>query len=363
MFTNERKIRYIQEKDSIGEITMNRFVFITGLALLALSEASFAAKKIAVLETTGDASFSKNEKQYVTDKIRERAVTNLPSSQDFEVMTRDGILALLPPGKSLEKCEGKCLTEIGKKISADYVCQAKINQVFGSYAVNIELYETTNGKLMGSFTQKKASIDALLADIEKESDRLFKAIAPQKGNIEKNGNSQTASEKNTAGYVEDMQGNKYRTVTIRKQTWMAENMRMRIENSSCYDNDKKNCEKYGRLYSWEDAKKICPTGWSLPKKFDYEILMDIEYDKLKSTAGWSTINNANGNGTDNYKFSVLPGGYDTGMFSDIGKNAYFWTSTPRSDGYAWYLEFGRNSSKFASNSNSVKMSVRCIKNP
>lgn len=350
-FVNIRKIRYIHEKDSIGDITMNRFFFTVSLALLMLSEASFAAKKVAVLETTGDTSLSQNEKKYVSDKIRERAVTNLPSNQDFEIMTRDGILALLPSEKSLEKCEGKCLTEIGRKISADYICQAKINRVFGQYAVNMELYETANGKLLGSFTQRTSSIDALLANIENESDRLFKMIAPSK------------SDDGKKEYVEDLQGNKYRTVTIRKQTWMAENMRMRLENSSCYDNDKKNCEKFGRLYSWDDAKRICPTGWSLPKKFDYEILMGVDYDKLKSTSGWSTIDNANGNGTDNYKFSVFPGGYYTGIFSDIGKNAYFWTSTPRSDGYAWYLEFGRNSMKFASNSNSVKMSVRCIKNP
>ena len=339
---------------------MVRFFFKICLALLLLSEASLAAKKVAVLETTGDASFSQNEKQYVTDKIRERAVTNLPANQDYVIMTRDGILALLPQGKSLEKCEGKCLTEIGRKISADYVCQAKINQVFGQYAVNIELYETANGKLLGSFTQRKATIDALLADIEKESDRLFKAILPTKGDIEKKGDSQ----KNSSDYVEDLQGNKYRIVTIKNQTWMAENMRLRIGNSSCYNNDKKNCETFGRLYSWEDAQKICPTGWGLPQKFDYEILMDVGIDNLKSTIGWSTINNESGNGSDKYKFSALPGGYEAGIFSDIGKDAYFWTSTPKSDGYVWYLQIGRNTSKFVSNLiNLHKMSVRCIKNP
>ena len=346
---------------------MVRFVLKTCLVLLLLSEVSFAEKKVAVLETTGDVSLSQNEKQYVTDKIRERAVTILPVNQDYVIMTRDGISALLPPGTSLEKCEGKCLTELGRKISADYVCQAKINKVFSQYAVNIELYETSNGKLMGSFTQRKATIDALLADIENESDRLFKAIAPIKNSVGKE-NKKVASEKNDSQtnateYMEDMQGNKYRIVTIKKQTWMAENMRLRIGNSSCYNNDKKNCETFGRLYSWEDAKKVCPTGWSLPKKFDYEILMGAEIDNLKTTVGWPTINNESGNGSDNYKFSALPGGYDSGIFTDIGKSAYFWTSTPRSDGYAWYLQIGWNSSKFVSNLNSHKMSVRCIKNP
>ena len=203
---------------------------------------------------------------------------------------------------------------------------------------------------MGSFTQRKATIDALLADIENESGRLFKAIAPQKGNADKKEDKQAASiksspQKSTSDYVVDSQGNKYRVVTINNQTWMAENMRLVTENSSCYDNDKNNCETFGRLYSWNDAKTICPAGWSLPKKAHYEILMDAGLKNL------------------NYQFSILPGGNYSGMFSDLGKKAYFWTSTPRSDGYAWYLQIGWDSSKFVSNLNSHKMSVRCIKNP
>lgn len=347
---------------------MVRFVLKSCLALLLLSEVSLAEKKVAVLETTGDTSLSQNEKQYVTDKIRERAVTILPVNQDYVIMTRDGISAQLPPETSLEKCEGKCLTEIGRKISADYVCQAKINKVFSQYAVNIELYETSNGKLLGSFTQRKATIDALLAVIENESDRLFKAIAPQKVSSDKKEDKQAAStisnlQKNTSDYVEDSQGNKYRVVTINNQTWMAENMRLVTENSSCYDNDKKNCEAFGRLYSWKDANKICPSGWSLPKKAHYELLMDVGLKNLNAKIGWPTLYNKSCNGNDTYQFGLLPGGNHTGMFTDLGKKAYFWTSTPRGNGYAWYLQIECNSSDFISNLNSNKMSVRCIKNP
>lgn len=347
-------------------------IFKVCLALLILSEASFAAivakasKKIAVLETTGDPSFSQEEKNYITDKIRERAVTILPPNQNYEVMSRDGILTALPSGKSLEKCDGKCLTEIGKKISANYVCQAKISQVFGQYAVNLELYETASGKLLGSFTQRQPSIEALLADIEKESDRLFKIIAPTKGKDEKSEVKQasaTNTQSPSSDYVEDYQGNRYRTVTIKNQTWMAENLRTETETSSCYNNDKKNCETFGRLYSWDAAKKICPQGWSLPRKPDYEILMDAGIDNLKSTIGWPTIDGKSRNGSDKYKFSILPSGYNSGISADLGRKAYFWTSTPRSHGYAWYLQIGTDSWDMVSNLNSHKMSVRCIKNP
>ena len=54
---------------------------------------------------------------------------------------------------------------------------------------------------------------------------------------------------------------------------------------------------------------------------------------LKSTSGW----NSGGNGTDNFGFSALPGGYrryDSGNFYYAGIFGYWWSSSP-SGGNAW----------------------------
>jgi uncharacterized protein (TIGR02145 family) len=130
-----------------------------------------------------------------------------------------------------------------------------------------------------------------------------------------------------------------KTVKIGNQTWMAENLNIKTGNSWCYGEINSNCDKYGRLYDWETAKKVCPIGWHLPSIQEWGDLIDavggkgVACRKLKSTTGWSNsigFMSCNGNGTDNYGFSALPGGgrphpvtYDYYM----GSSGYWWTST------------------------------------
>jgi len=140
----------------------------------------------------------------------------------------------------------------------------------------------------------------------------------------------------------DSRDNKtYKYVTIGSQTWMAENLNYAAEGSKCYKNNDSNCEKYGRLYTWADAKKACPWGWHLPTNAEWTTLVNYVENadgcnrcagtKLKSTSGWSK----NGNGTDDYGFSALPGGYgySDGYFYDAGYYGFWWSAT---EGNAYY---------------------------
>lgn len=63
---------------------------------------------------------------FLTDKLRDRAKAVLPAYMGYVIMTRENINAMLPPGKSIEECEGSCLVETGKNIAADYVAQARV---------------------------------------------------------------------------------------------------------------------------------------------------------------------------------------------------------------------------------------------
>jgi uncharacterized protein (TIGR02145 family) len=149
----------------------------------------------------------------------------------------------------------------------------------------------------------------------------------------------------------------YKTVKIGEQTWMAENLNYAIEGSQCYGegteiyNEKTsryelkfsnseiqaNCEKYGRLYNTEAAKKACPIGWHLPSENEWETLRDFvgRYpgEKLKTTSGWidrSGKSDKSGDGTDEYGFSALPGGECdvSGDCSNIGERGSWWTTYP-----------------------------------
>ena len=130
-------------------------------------------------------------------------------------------------------------------------------------------------------------------------------------------------------------GKTYKTVKIGEQVWMAENLNIETGNSVCYDNDPANCKKYGRLYDWETAMKACPKGWHLLSREEWNKLLDY-VNGIIGTKSYYDENMAgkylkakSGNGTDNYGFSALPGGYgdSDGSFNDVGYGGYWWSSS------------------------------------
>ena len=82
--------------------------------------------------------------------------------------------------------------------------------------------------------------------------------------------------------------------------------------------------------------------------------------KLKSKSGWPK----NGNGTDNYGFSALPGGsrYSDGDFGYAGYYGYWWTASEYSDGYAYYrfMGYGNDRVDEYRYDKSYGYSVRCV---
>ena len=178
-------------------------------------------------------------------------------------------------------------------------------------------------------------------------------------------------EKNS-GTVKDGAGTEYRTVVIGNLTWMAENLNYFISGgSSCYDNSSGNCGKYGRLYVWAAAQNACPVGWRLPSIEEWRELADIvggmsvAGKKLKSASGWS----GNGNGTDDYGFTVLPGGYaisNADRYAEMGIRTTFWSSSQNStcDGNN-AMGFGNSASSDYSTLDCApvlyRFSARCVK--
>ena len=183
-------------------------------------------------------------------------------------------------------------------------------------------------------------------------------------------------------------GRTYKTVVIGAQTWMAENLNFETDDSECYDNDASNCEKYGRLYSWGTAmdgagafsengkgcgnantcletfpvRGICPSGWHLPDKYEWETLFIAArgYTRagriLKSRSGWGD----GGNGEDAVGFTVL---FDGLGASVDDSRAYFWTSTETSGEVAYWIGF-RGVNDYVTNLENDKDNfayVRCLK--
>jgi uncharacterized protein (TIGR02145 family) len=136
-----------------------------------------------------------------------------------------------------------------------------------------------------------------------------------------------------------------------------------------YGNKPENGKKYGKLYNWfavNDPRGLAPQGYHIPTDEEWEELVsyvggeDVAGIKLKSQSGWKK----NGNGTDEFGFTALPGGYRLhyGLFYLIGKDGFWWTATGGNASVAWGRGMGYNrSSVFSHGSKAWGLSVRCVR--
>lgn len=132
---------------------------------------------VAVLETiSGSDVVTREDKMYLTDVLRSEAVKALPAEQNYTIMTRENINVMLPPDKAIEECEGSCLVETGKNISADYVAQGRVGRFADNLTISVELYETAGNKLVGSFSSKASNIESLETEIRQKSQEMFSRI-------------------------------------------------------------------------------------------------------------------------------------------------------------------------------------------
>ena len=162
-------------------------------------------------------------------------------------------------------------------------------------------------------------------------------------------------------------GKTYKTVKIGSQVWMAENLAYKPSSGNywAYDNNSSNVAKYGYLYDWQTARNVCPTGWHLPSDAEWTQLENFVGSnpgtKLKAKNGWSS----NGNGTDDYGFSALPGGYrgSNGEFYDIGSDGYWWSSTEGNANNVWgrRMNYDYSNVRRYDYVKSWGFSVRCVR--
>jgi hypothetical protein len=150
-------------------------LFLVILAVLA--SLSFAAplKYVAVFETMADKDSVMDEAglRYLTNELRKIAFQELPPP-DYAVMTRDNIMAMLPPDKNAAECfEGQCLVEIGRNVGADYAVQGTVSKYGSLLTLSVECYETMGAKLTGSFTAESKTVEGLLSAMREQAPDMF----------------------------------------------------------------------------------------------------------------------------------------------------------------------------------------------
>jgi len=171
-------------------------------------------------------------------------------------------------------------------------------------------------------------------------------------------------EPETGTFIDPRDGRVYKTVKIGNQVWMAENLAYDAKGSKCCAINESNVKKYGRLYNWNTAMKVCPPGWHLPSGKEWQELVNfvggekIAGKKLKATSWWD------GNGTDEYGFSALPGGigYSGGSFDYVGINGFWWSASEKDSDFAYGrgMRYNYEYADYCSYYKSFFFSVRCL---
>lgn len=173
---------------------------------------------------------------------------------------------------------------------------------------------------------------------------------------------------NPTGLIMDKNKNMYYgTVQIGSQWWMSENLNESGQGRSCYSDQSANCSLYGGLYTWtsamnnvttEKTQGICPQGWHIPARTEWQQLMD--YYGLSLAKQHLEV-------TGDSDFRLFFAGQKSTtrpFYKDMGLVANFWTSTKSISGDNAYEV---NFQKAQDNPNVIPLaktygfSVRCIK--
>ena len=171
----------------------------------------------------------------------------------------------------------------------------------------------------------------------------------------------TVNSQTFGNFTDTRDGKTYKTIKIGEQVWMAENLAFKTDTGCwVYDNDKSNVSKYGYLYNWETARKVCPVNWHLPSQAEFETLLD----KYGGSKNWNHENFEAliKGGTSGFS-AVLAGWRNYGKkYVFIGNHSYFWSSSAHDTDYPWrlYLYGHFRRAGMGSNLKTMGFSVRCI---
>ena len=153
--------------------------------------------------------------------------------------------------------------------------------------------------------------------------------------------------------------------------WTKQNLDIITAQSYCYEDADSNCSRYGRLYTWESARKACQSlgdGWRLPTDIDWRLLTKhyggvSEDSEDKGKEAYQALLVGGNSGFN----AELGGGRDEdGKYARLEAHGFYWTESGSDPSNVWYYNFGRGGSALHRQSGGEKQgafSVRCFKVP
>jgi uncharacterized protein (TIGR02145 family) len=171
-----------------------------------------------------------------------------------------------------------------------------------------------------------------------------------------------------SSFVDSRDNEKYASVSIGDQVWMAENLNYSCDGSFYYKNNARHADFYGRLYTWKAALEACPEGWHLPTDDEWkklEMHLGIKKNQVDDTEWRGSDQGKQLSVKGNAGFNVMMAGYRNieGMYDELDEIATFWTASEHNKFDAWNrgMESGRDMISRRTYAKDYGFSVRCVK--
>jgi len=144
------------------------------LLLLALA-AHGQEKRLAILPTEddGEPQVEPTDLTYLTARLREIAGNVLQGK--YGMMTEQSIIDKLGKDNARKACkeaEG-CLAQLGRKISADYIGQARLGRFGGNFTISFVLYNVGSGMEVSTISGNAKEILSLLTVLDEKAPSAF----------------------------------------------------------------------------------------------------------------------------------------------------------------------------------------------
>jgi uncharacterized protein (TIGR02145 family) len=149
--------------------------------------------------------------------------------------------------------------------------------------------------------------------------------------------------------------------------WTTDNLNVQTVPSYCYQDAEANCRQYGRLYTWESARRACQSlgdGWRLPADDEWRQLAKpyggVHEDPVDGKAAYQALLIGGSSGFN----AVLGGGRaEDGQYARLEAHGFYWTASENDPVSACYYNFGKGGLALHRQNDGSKLSafsVRCV---
>lgn len=151
--------------------------------------------------------------------------------------------------------------------------------------------------------------------------------------------------------------------------WTTTNLNVDVVPSYCYQDEQLNCRRYGRLYTWDSAKRACQSlgdGWRLPTDEEWR-QMAKRYGGVSQDsddAGKAAYKALLSEGSSEFNALLGGGRSDDGQYARLEAHGFYWTASENDPVSAMFYNFGKGKLALHRQSGGEKQrafSVRCVR--